>query len=114
MNSKELAAKIATTAIVVLIPIATLSAGASAASTHVAHNESAISIAMNPGAPSAWSSRLSGLPFGGAALYDGAVPYNWAAWYNGGAVPAAVTQNVPNAWLSRLSGLMFGGAALYL
>lgn len=114
MKSKKLAAKVATTATVVLITITTLSAGASATSKQVAHNEGAISIAMNRGAPSTRSSRLSGLPFGGAALYDGAVPYNKSAFHNGGADPLAVKQSVPDARSSRLSGLMFGGATLYL
>jgi hypothetical protein len=113
MNTSKLAAKVASTAVVVLIPIFTLSAGASATPKGVAHKEGGISIGLSRGGPNAWSSRLSGLPLGGAALYDGAVPYSGPAFYNGGAAPVAVRQSLPDAWSSRLSGLPFGGAALY-
>jgi hypothetical protein len=112
MNSEKLIAKVAIAAAVVLVPIATLSAGASAAPRHTARTQGGISIDLSPGVPNAWSSRLSGLPFGGAALYDGVVPYDGSAFYNGGAAPAETGQSVPTAWSSRLSGLPFGGAAL--
>ena len=114
MHSNKLAAKVASTAIVVLIPIATLSAGASAAPKHAAHTEAGISIGWSRGGPNAWSSRLSGLPAGGAALYDGGVPFDGTAFYHGGAAPAAVKQSAPHASSSRVSGLPFGGAALYV
>ena len=113
MNTKELVAKVASTAVVVLLPIATLSPGASAAQKPAAHAEAGTSTGLNR-APNAWSSRLSGLPTGGAALFDGIAPYGGPAFYNVPAAPAVVTQVAPNAWSSRLSGLQGGGAALYL
>ena len=112
MHSNKLAAKVASTAIVILIPIATLSVGASAAPKYAAHTERGTSI--NQVAPNAWSTRLSGLPAGGAALYDGVVPFDGTAFYHGGAGPAAVKQSAPHASSSRVSGLPFGGAALYV
>ncbi len=114
MNTKKLVAKFASTAVVVLIPIATLSPGASAAQKPAAHTEAGTSIGLNRLAPNAWSSRMSGLPAGGAALFDGVALYGGSAFYSVPAAPAAVKQVPPNAWSSRLSGLHGGGAALYL
>ena len=114
MNSKKLIAKVASTAIVVLVPIATLSAGALAESKDAARTQGATATGRSRTAPNASLSRLSGLPFGGAALYDGAVLYDGSALYSLGPAPAAVRQSVANAWSSRLSGLPFGGAALDL
>ena len=114
MNTKKLVAKFASTAVVVLIPIATLSSGASAAQEPAAHTEAGTSIGLNRVAPNAWSTRLSGLPAGGAALFDGVALYGGSAFYNVPAAPAAVKQVARNAWSSRLSGLQGGGAALYL
>jgi hypothetical protein len=114
MNTKKLVAKLASTAVVVLIPIAILSPGASAAQKPVAHAEAGTSIGLNRVAPNAWSSRLSGLPAGGAALFDGVGLYGGSAFYDVPAARAAVKQVAPNAWSSRLSGLRGGGAALYL
>ena len=114
MNSKRLVAKVATAGIVVLVPLAALSAGALAEPKDAARTQGAAGTGVSRGAPNASLSRLSGLPFGGAALYDGAVPYDGSALYNLGPAPAAVGQSVANAWSSRLSGLPFGGAALDL
>ena len=111
---EETAAKVAGTALVLLIPIATLSAGASAAQKAAPRPEAGISLGFNRAAPNAWSSRLSGLPTGGAALFDGISVYGGPAFYNVPAAAAAVKQIAPNAWSSRLSGLPTGGAALYL
>ena len=113
MNANKLVAKVASTAVVVLIPIVALSTVASAAQTHAAHTKFGPSIGLNRGAPNAWSSRLSGLPYGGAALFDGLALYGGSAFYNVPSAPAAVKQVAPNAWSSRLSGLPTGGAALY-
>ena len=114
MHSNKLTAKVASAAIVVLIPVATLSAGASAAPKHGAQAEGAISIGADRGGPNAWLTRLSGLPFGGAALFDGAVPYSGTVFYGGAAAPAALNPTVPNSRSTRLSGLPFGGAALFV
>ena len=114
VNAKKLVAKLASTAVVVLIPIVALSTAASAAQKPAAHTEAGTSIGLNRGAPSAWSSRLSGLPYGGAALFDGLALDGGSAVYNVPAAPAVVKQVAPNAWSSRLSGLPTGGAALYL
>ena len=114
VNANKLVAKVATTAVVVLIPIVALSTAASAAQKPAAHTEAGTSIGLTRGAPNAWSSRLSGLPAGGAALFDGLALYGGSAFYNVPAAPAAVKQVAPNAWSSRLSGLPTGGAALYL
>jgi hypothetical protein len=114
MNTKKLVAKVASTAVVVLIPMATLSPGASAAQRPAAPAGARATIGLDRAAPGAWSSRLSGLPAGGAALFDGTAPYGGSAFYNVPAAPAAVVQVGPNSWSSRLSGLQGGGAALYL
>ena len=114
MNTKKLVAKVASTAVVVLIPIATLSPGASAAEKPAAHAGAGTSIGLDQVAPNAWSSRLSGLWAGGAALFDGIAPYGGSVFYNVPAAPAGVEQVAPNSWSSRLSGLQGGGAALYL
>jgi hypothetical protein len=101
MNAKKLTAAIAATALVVSVPLATLYAGPAVAAQHHAMGTAA--------ARAAATSRLSGLPFGGAALYDPqtAPPMNAAATTNAErAARAAAT--------SRLSGLPFGGAALDL
>jgi hypothetical protein len=114
VNANKLVAKVASTAVVVLIPIVALSTAASAAQKPAAHTEAGTGIGLNPVAPNAWSSRLSGLPAGGAALFDGIAFYGGSAFYNVPAAPGAVKQVAPNAWSSRLSGLPTGGAALYL
>jgi hypothetical protein len=114
MNTKQLAAKVASAAVVVLIPIATLSATALASQKVTSPTEAGVSAGLNRDAPNAWASRLSGLPFGGAALFDGTSPSGGSAFYNGAADPTVVKQSAPNAWSSRLSGLEFGGAALYV
>jgi hypothetical protein len=113
VNLKTLVAKVARTAVVVLIPMVALSTAASAAPKPAAHTEAGTSIGLNRGAPNAWSSRLSGLPTGGAALFDGLALAGGSAFYNVPSVSAAVKQVAPNAWSSRLSGLPTGGAALY-
>ena len=43
MNTKQLAAKVASATVVVLLPIATLSASASASQRHTSHTEAGIS-----------------------------------------------------------------------
>jgi len=130
MNTKKLTAAIATTALVVSVPLATLYTGAAAAAQHHAMGpavEASVGAAKAPranlcskpatarinnseqAARAAATSRLSGLPFGGAALYDPstAPPMNAEAIGNADrAARAAAT--------SRLSGLPFGGAALDL
>jgi hypothetical protein len=113
VNANKLVAKVVSTAVVALIPIVALSTVASAAQTHTARTEFRIATGLVRGAPNAWSSRLSGLPTGGAALFDGLAPYGGSAFYNVPAAPAAAKQSGPNAWSSRLSGLPTGGAALY-
>jgi hypothetical protein len=113
VDTKKLVAKVVSTAVVVLIPMVALSTAASAAQTHAAHTKFETNIGLNRGAPSVWSSRLSGLPYGGAALFDGLAVYGGSAFYNVPAAPAAAKQSGPNAWSSRLSGLPTGGAALY-
>jgi hypothetical protein len=107
MNTKKLTAAIATTALVVSVPLATVYAGAAVAVGH--HSaRSAVEVSVRS---SEATSRLSGLPFGGAAAYnaevDGTPPTNATAIaYAERAARAAAT--------SRLSGLPFGGAALDL
>jgi hypothetical protein len=128
MNTKKLTAAIATTALVVSVPLVTLYAEAAAAAPHHtmgptvevtvgAAKASRADLGSKP-APArvnnserasraAATSRLSGLPFGGAALFDPqtAPPMNAKAITNAErAARAAAT--------SRLSGLPFGGAAL--
>ena len=92
MNANKLVAKVATTAVVVLIPIVALSTAASAAPKPAAHTEAGTSIGLTRGAPNAWSSRLSGLPAGGAALFDGLALDGGSAFYSVPAAPAAVKQ----------------------
>ena len=113
MNTRKLAAKVASTAIVVLVPIATLSASASASQKHPAQADAGTSLGLNRSAPNAWASRLSGLPSGDAALFDGLPLYGGSGFYNVPAAPAGRKQMAPNAWASRLSRLPSGGAALY-
>jgi hypothetical protein len=110
MNTKKLAAKVVGTALVIVIPMATLSAGASAAPKSPAHAQAEV----NRAGTNTWSSRPSGLMFGGAAVVDGTPLYAGPPFYNGAALPTAVKQRVRNAGSSRLSGLMFGGASRYL
>ncbi len=114
MNTKKLAARVASTAVVALISIATLSAGASAAQKPAAHIDAGTRSGATGTAPNAWSTRLSGLPSGGAALFDGVTPSYGLPFYDSPAAPARVKQIAPNAWSSRLSGLQAGGAALYV
>ena len=59
MNTKKVAAKIASTAIVLLIPIGGLGSAASASQTP----------SVSRSAPNPWASRTSGLQGGGAALF---------------------------------------------
>ena len=62
VNTNKLVAKVASTAVVLLIPIVALSTVASAAQTHAAHTKFRRP-RSHRGAPSTpWSSRLSGLP----------------------------------------------------
>jgi hypothetical protein len=68
MNSKKVVAKVATAAIVVLVPIGTLSARALAEPKDAARTQGATGTGVRRVAPEASLSRLSGLPFGGAAL----------------------------------------------
>ncbi len=90
VNANKLVAKVASTAVVVLIPIVALSTAASAAQKPAAHTKLGASIGLTRGAPNAWSSRLSGLPVGGAALFDGLALYGGSVFYNVPAAPAAV------------------------
>jgi hypothetical protein len=103
MNTKKAAAKLVSTAIVVLMPIGALSATASASQEHL----------VSRSVTNAWTNRVSGLPSGGAALFDGIPLYGGSAFYDVGAAAAPVKPFTPNAWASRLSGLPGGGAALY-
>ena len=95
MNTKKLAAKVAGAAIVVLVPIATLSASGSASQKHPAQADAGTSIGLNQSAPNAWASRLSGLPSGDAALFDGLPLYGGSGFYNIPAAPAAPEANGP-------------------
>jgi hypothetical protein len=65
MNTKQLAARVASATVVVLSPIATLSASASASQKVTSPTEAGLSAGLNRDAPNAWASRLSGLPFRG-------------------------------------------------
>jgi hypothetical protein len=104
MNTKKLTAAMATTALVLSVPLITVYSGAAvAAQHHPARPAVAVSVRLG-----ASTSRLSGLPFGGAAAYnaevDGTAPTNATAIaYAERAARAAAT--------SRLSGLAEGGAA---
>jgi hypothetical protein len=104
MNTRKVAAKVASTAIVLLIPLGAFSSAASASQTPSAGRS----------APNPWASRTSGLPGGGAALLDGLSLSGGPAFYNVPAAAAQVTQVAPNAWWSRTSGLQGGGAALFV
>ncbi len=105
MNTKKLTAAMATTVLVLSVPLITVYSGAAVAVGHSA-TPSAVQQAARAGA----TSRLSGLPFGGAAAYnaevDGTPPTNGTAIaYAERAARAAAT--------SRLSGLPEGGAAVW-
>jgi hypothetical protein len=67
MNTKKIAAKVVSTAAVVLVPVA-LSAVASASPRYTAHARAELSTATRGSAPNAWATRTSSLPSGGAAL----------------------------------------------
>ena len=106
MNTKKLTAALATTALVLSVPLATLYAGSAVAAQHHSARP-AVAVGVRSGEA---TSRLSGLPFGGAAAYnaevDGTPPTNATAIaYAERAARAAAT--------SRLSGLAEGGAAAY-
>ena len=113
MKAKNLAAKVACMALISIVPLATLSSGASAAQKPIGGVETR-AITANRIAPNAWSSRVSGLPTGGAALFDGVPLYGGSIFYDSPAAPAAAHHLAPNAWSSRLSGLQEGGAALFV
>jgi hypothetical protein len=129
MNTKKLTAAIAATALVVSVPLATLYSGAAVAAQHHATGP-AVEVSVGSGealranlcsgpataqangaeraARAAATSRLSGLPEGGALLDQPptAPPVNARAIADAErAARAAAT--------SRLSGLPVGGAALY-
>jgi hypothetical protein len=114
MNMKRFATKVASTAVVVLIPLTALAPSALAAPRHTAHTAGGVSTATRGSAPNAWASRTSALPDGGAALFDGIPLDGGSAFYHVPAAPAPVNRVAPNAWSSRASGLEFGGAALYV
>jgi hypothetical protein len=106
MNTRKLTIAVATTALVMSVPLATVYGGSAAAAQHPSAR-TAIAVSVRSGEA---TSRLSGLPFGGAAAYnpevDGTTPTNATAIaYAERAARAAAT--------SRLSGLAEGGAALY-
>ena len=117
MNTKKLTAAMATTALVLSVPLITVYTGAAVAVGHSA--TPAVQQAARAATTSrlsglaeraAATSRLSGLPFGGAAAYnaevDGTPPTNATAIaYSERAARAAAT--------SRLSGLPEGGAAVW-
>ena len=102
MNAKRLTAAMATTALVLSVPLITVCAGAAAAGGR-SPTPSAIQLAARASA----TSRVSGLPFGGAALDGPPKPESISAQQIFSAVRAARA-----AATSRLSGLAFGGAAL--
>jgi len=129
MNTKKLIAAIATTALVVSVPLATLYPGPAVAAQHhamgpavevsVGATKTSANVCSKPATArinnserasrAAATSRLSGLPFGGAALFDPptAPPMNAKA--------IAIAERAARAAAtSRLSGLPFGGAALDL
>jgi hypothetical protein len=114
MNTKKLAARVASTAVVAFISITTLSAVASAGERPAARTDAGTGTVVTRTTPNAWSSRLSGLPSGGAALFDGVTPDYGSPFYDSPATLVRVKQVAPNAWSPRLSGLPFGGAALYI
>ncbi len=106
MNTRKLTIAVATTALVMSVPLATVYGGSAvAAQRHSARPVVAVSVRSGEA-----TSRLSGLPFGGAAAYnaeaDGTRPTNATAIaYAERAARAAAT--------SRLSGLPEGGAAAW-
>ena len=113
MNTKKIAAKVASTAAVVLVPLA-LSAVASASPRYTPHARAELSTPTHESAPNAWATRTSSLPAGGAALFDGLPLYGGSAFYDVPAAPAQAAHVVPNAWATRTSALPAGGAALFL
>jgi len=106
MNTRKLTVAVATTVLVVSVPLATVYAGAALA---VGHHSARPPVAVSGLAEqAAATSRLSGLAEGGAALEEPptAPPENAKAIANAErAARAAAT--------SRLSGLAEGGAAVY-
>ncbi|HXW80828.1 MAG TPA: hypothetical protein VEJ84_15100 [Acidimicrobiales bacterium] len=113
MNTKKIAARVASTAAVVLVPLA-LSTVASASPRYTPHARAELSPASRGSAPNAWATRTSSLPSGGAALFDGLPLYGGSAFYNVPAAPAQAGPVVPNAWATRTGSLPSGGAALFL
>jgi hypothetical protein len=104
MNTRNLTIAVATTALVMSVPLATLYAGSAVAAQHYSA-QPAVAVSVRSGEA---TSRISGLPFGGAAAYnaevDGTAPTDATAIaYAERAAQAAAT--------SRLSGLAEGGAA---
>ena len=117
MKTKSFTATLATTALAVVVPLVTIGTGVAAAApdhatrpaveVRAGSGEATASICSKPPTarhPSAKAdpapSRLSGLPFGGAATYNGPPPTAQHASAQAGPAP------------SRLSGLPFGGAGV--
>ncbi len=94
MNTKRFATKVASTAVVVLIPLTALAPSALAAPRHTAHTAGGVSTATRGSAPNAWASRTSALPDGGAALFDGIPLDGGSAFYH---VPAAPDRGEPGS-----------------
>ncbi len=115
MNTKKLTIALATTALVVSVPLAALYPGAAVAAPHHATEAPRANLCSGPAtaqtnaaeqaARAGATSRLSGLAYGGAALEQPpTAPPTSAPAISGGerAARAAAT--------ARLSGLAFGGA----
>ncbi|HUC14014.1 MAG TPA: hypothetical protein VMS00_06130 [Acidimicrobiales bacterium] len=106
MNTRRLTVAVATTALVMSVPLTTVYGGPAVAAQHHSAGP-AVAVSVRSGGA---TSRLSGLAGGGAAAYnaevDGTPPTNATAIaYSERAARAAAT--------SRLSGLAEGGAAAW-
>ena len=115
MKTTKLSAAIATAALVVCVPFATVYPGAAAAPYHATQPARAI-ITAELAVRAAATSRLSGLAYGGAALEQPptAPPENLRAVINAQRAALNAERAARAAATARLSGVPCGGAALYL